>query len=257
MTEEKDKVWSDPNKVGGKYMASVIADFAPALKEIAKLGSMNNKPNGKYERGSWKLVNDPEVMYGDAFWRHLLEGPQEIDIETGMPHDVAIAWNALALLCFRLKREEEEQREIEYPESDSDFLYRKGLEHDAVPDEIIKEMRASDHSLDALSRVPVEGADYSYDKFTDPANRVDPIKKIDTECNLCGSPFVEDMVTHKFVCCNPQCDNNGHSTNLVATPDAIRCSICNKRLARKPYEKTPVCVNPSCPINLEDIDDDC
>ncbi len=53
-----DKEWSDPNKVGGKYMAGVIADFAPALKEIAKLGSMNNKPNGKYERGSWKLVNN-------------------------------------------------------------------------------------------------------------------------------------------------------------------------------------------------------
>lgn len=103
-----DKEWSDPNKVGGKYMAGVLADFAPALKEIAKLGSMNNKPNGKYARGSWKLVENPEVEYNDAFWRHLLEGPHEIDPDTSMPHDVAIAWNALALVCFRLMREANE-----------------------------------------------------------------------------------------------------------------------------------------------------
>lgn len=103
-----DKEWSDPNKVGGKYMAGVIADFAPALREIAKLGSMNNKPNGKYERGSWKLVNNPEVEYSDAFWRHLLEGSDNIDPESNMPHDVAIAWNAIVLVWFRLKREAEE-----------------------------------------------------------------------------------------------------------------------------------------------------
>lgn len=101
-----DKEWSDPNKVGGKYMAGVLADFAPALKEIAKLGSMNIKPNGKYERGSWKLVENPEVMYNDAFWRHLLEGPNNTDPDTGMPHDVAIAWNAIALVCSRLIRED-------------------------------------------------------------------------------------------------------------------------------------------------------
>jgi len=111
MTEK----WDDPNKVGGKYMAGVIADFAPALKEIAKLGSMNNKPNGKYERGSWKLVENPEVEYNDAFWRHILEGPHEIDSETSMPHDVAIAWNALALVCFRLEREKGEVKDPNLP----------------------------------------------------------------------------------------------------------------------------------------------
>lgn len=103
--DESKDTWEDPNKAGNKYMAGVIADFAPALKEVAKLGSMNNKPHGKYERGSWKLVENPEVMYNDAFWRHLLEDPHAIDPTTGMPHDVAIAWNALALVYFRLRRE--------------------------------------------------------------------------------------------------------------------------------------------------------
>lgn len=96
----------DPNKESlGKTMAGVLADFAPALKEVAELGSMNNKPNGKYDRGSWMEVKNPEVEYNDAFWRHLLDGPHNIDPTTGKHHDVAVAWNALALVYFRLKRE--------------------------------------------------------------------------------------------------------------------------------------------------------
>ena len=87
-------------------MAGVIEDFRRALKEIAKLGSMNNKPFGKYERGSWMNVPNGEVRYKDAFWRHILEGPEGIDPETKLPHDVAIAWNALARLDLRLRREE-------------------------------------------------------------------------------------------------------------------------------------------------------
>jgi len=105
----------DKNKeTEGKYMAGVIADFAPALREIAKLGSMNNKPNGKYERGSWKLVENPEVKYTDAFWRHLLEGPNEIDTTTNMLHDVAVAWNAIALVCFRLEREKKAVKPLKF-----------------------------------------------------------------------------------------------------------------------------------------------
>jgi hypothetical protein len=89
----------------GKVMAGILEEFLPALKEIAELGSMNNKPNGKYERGSWQKVPDAETRYLDAFWRHLLEGRFNIDPETRKPHDVAIAWNALALVWMRLKRE--------------------------------------------------------------------------------------------------------------------------------------------------------
>jgi len=89
----------------GKYMAGVLEDFLPALKEIAKLGSMNNKPFGKYERGSWMEVEDAERRYLDGWWRHVNEGRHNIDPESGMPHDVAIAWNSIVLVWFRLKRE--------------------------------------------------------------------------------------------------------------------------------------------------------
>lgn len=87
----------------GKMMAGVLEDFLPALKEVAELGSKNNIPFGKYKRSSWMKVE--KQHYKDAFWRHLLEGPDTLDPESGMPHDVAIAWNALALIWFRLKEE--------------------------------------------------------------------------------------------------------------------------------------------------------
>jgi len=96
---------SDDKKLDqGKVMMGVLEDFLPALAEIGKLGSMNNKPNGKYERGSWKLVDNAEQRYLDAFWRHVTDGRQNIDPETGMPHSVAIAWNALALVWCQLQR---------------------------------------------------------------------------------------------------------------------------------------------------------
>ena len=87
----------------GKYMAGVIEDLLPALEEMAKMQALNIKPVGKYERSSWMTC--PKIVYKDAFWRHLLAGPDNIDPATNMPHDVAIAWNALALVWFRLKEE--------------------------------------------------------------------------------------------------------------------------------------------------------
>lgn len=97
---------SDPNKqTAGKMLGGVLEDFLPALLEIAKLGSMNIKPNGKYDRGSWMLVKNPDIDYLDAWWRHVLAGRNTIDPESNMPHDVAIAWNSIALVYFRLKRE--------------------------------------------------------------------------------------------------------------------------------------------------------
>jgi hypothetical protein len=90
----------------GKYMAGVLQDFLPALKKVAELGSMNNKPFGKYDRGSWLLVDKAEERYLDAFWRHQLEGLYNTDESTGQIHLVAMAWNLLALLTFKEKSNE-------------------------------------------------------------------------------------------------------------------------------------------------------
>lgn len=94
----------------GKYMAGVIEDLLPALEEVAKMQAKNIKPVGKYERSSWMTC--PKIVYKDAFWRHLLAGPETIDPATGFPHDVAIAWNALALVWFRLKEDAEFKKKL-------------------------------------------------------------------------------------------------------------------------------------------------
>lgn len=91
----------DKNKLDqGKLMGGVLQDFLPALKKVAELGSMNNKPFGKYDRGSWLLVENAEERYLDAFWRHQLDGMYNVDPTTGHIHLVAMAWNLLALLVF-------------------------------------------------------------------------------------------------------------------------------------------------------------
>lgn len=97
----------DPNKdSSGKVLAGTLQSFSPALKQLAELMTRNAKPNGKYERDSWTKVKNGKQLYLDALWRHLLEGPDNIDEESGMHHDVAIAFNALAILSFRLTEEE-------------------------------------------------------------------------------------------------------------------------------------------------------
>ena len=81
----------------------LLGAFKLALKEVAELGSMNNKPFGKYDRGSWMLVENAKERYLDAFWRHQLEGLAEVDETTGKIHLVAMLWNLLALISFEIK----------------------------------------------------------------------------------------------------------------------------------------------------------
>lgn len=90
-------------ETAGKYMAGVIEDLLPALEEIFKMQAANIMPLGKYKRSSWMTC--PKIVYVDAFWRHLLKGFDTIDPVTGKPHDLAIAWNAIVRVWFRLKEE--------------------------------------------------------------------------------------------------------------------------------------------------------
>ena len=96
----------------GQYVAVgypfLLGSFKLALNEVAELGSMNNKPFGKYDRGSWRLVENAKERYLDAFWRHQLEDMFVIDETTGKIHLVAMLWNLLALISF----------EISHPEKD-------------------------------------------------------------------------------------------------------------------------------------------
>lgn len=89
----------------GKPMAGTIGLFGPALLEIAKLMTLNAKPNGKYDRDSWVNVPNGVERYTDAFWRHTLEGLDNHDSECGVQHDVCAAFNILARICLRLKEQ--------------------------------------------------------------------------------------------------------------------------------------------------------
>lgn len=82
-----------------KPIAGALSDFSLALTELSELLTFGAE---KYERSSWLKVPDAEVRYKDALWRHLLSSGE--DEETGLGHDVAVVFNALAVLELRLRR---------------------------------------------------------------------------------------------------------------------------------------------------------
>ena len=86
----------------GKPIDGVLfQDFPRALMAVASLASFGAD---KYERGSWLTVENGHQRYTDAIARHMLdEYVEAADEETGLGHDVAIAWNALARLELRLR----------------------------------------------------------------------------------------------------------------------------------------------------------
>lgn len=60
----------------------------------------------KYDFNNWKLAKKNEVVkYRDALERHMLarDKGEFIDKDTGLPHTIAIAFNAMALHYFDLK----------------------------------------------------------------------------------------------------------------------------------------------------------
>lgn len=105
---ERDPLGTDAHAPGakldaGKVLAGVLADFSLALLAVAEVGTHGAK---KYSRGGWQSVPDGETRYKDADWRHLLKGRHEdFDIDSGLLHEAHRAWNVLAALELRLRRE--------------------------------------------------------------------------------------------------------------------------------------------------------
>jgi hypothetical protein len=88
---------------GGKCKAGVLSDFSLALMAVAEVGTHGAD---KYSRGGWQEVPDGETRYRDADWRHLLKSRHEdVDQDSGLLHDAHQAWNILAALELRLRRE--------------------------------------------------------------------------------------------------------------------------------------------------------
>lgn len=89
---------ADANKPRVALMAH---GFSQALIEIAKVttfGATKYTPNG------WKKVPNAQERYADAMYRHLLyeAGGEDIDPDSKLLHAAHAAWNALALLEFKL-----------------------------------------------------------------------------------------------------------------------------------------------------------
>jgi hypothetical protein len=103
LEEHRREVLSEGTIDVGVSRPFLLMSFKLALKELAELGSMNNKPFGKYDRGSWKLVENAKERYLDAFWRHQLDDLSVIDPTTGKLHVVAMLWNLLALITFNME----------------------------------------------------------------------------------------------------------------------------------------------------------
>lgn len=81
-------------------MALIDARFKEELAMLLTLGGF------KYDFNNWKLAKQSEVnKYRDALERHLIQRDkgEYIDTDTGLPHTIAIAFNAMALHYFDLK----------------------------------------------------------------------------------------------------------------------------------------------------------
>ena len=81
-------------------MYLIDARFKEELAMLLTLGGF------KYDFDNWKLAKKSEVIkYRDALERHMLarDKGEFIDKDTGLPHTIAMAFNAMALHYFDLK----------------------------------------------------------------------------------------------------------------------------------------------------------
>lgn len=93
----------------------------PELEEVAKVYTAGAK---KYGANNWQNLPDGYQRYKAAMLRHLceLEKGNDVDEDTGCLHAAQVAWNALAMLHFKMQ--EYKQRE----DNGIDFLDEPHIE---------------------------------------------------------------------------------------------------------------------------------
>lgn len=88
----------------GKILGQLLGDFSRALLGVAEVGTFGAQ---KYTRGGWLHVENAEQRYYDALYRHLLLANQcEDDDESGLTHLEHAAWNILAVLELKKRKEQ-------------------------------------------------------------------------------------------------------------------------------------------------------
>lgn len=84
---------------GDKPLAGTFVNVFPF--SILAIGAVIAKGRLKYpDPNNWKKVENARVRYQDSMMRHLAKHNAGVllDNETGLPHLVHVAWNALAIL---------------------------------------------------------------------------------------------------------------------------------------------------------------
>ena len=85
----------------GKILAGIILQFSRAIWAVLQVATFGAN---KYTRGGWQSVENGQERYTDAMFRHLLKEQQEdVDPDSGLPHEFHVAWNALARLELKLR----------------------------------------------------------------------------------------------------------------------------------------------------------
>ncbi|MCX7177939.1 MAG: DUF5664 domain-containing protein [Proteobacteria bacterium] len=84
-------------------MKGALHSFPKALEQVALLSRIGAS---KYTWFGWRDVEGGVERYSDAMVRHIAaEEYEDADPETGMPHAVHAAWNALARLELMIRGE--------------------------------------------------------------------------------------------------------------------------------------------------------
>lgn len=94
---------------GKNRMGLMCENFSRALWEVGKVSTFGAN---KYSDNSWQNLSNPKMRYMDALCRHLFKHLQgeKVDSESKLLHLSHLAWNALCLLEFELKDNENDCR---------------------------------------------------------------------------------------------------------------------------------------------------
>lgn len=103
---EGKKYSEDKPKVG-----MLLSQMSRALAAVSMVATHGNKKYTEDEFWDENFAKVPNAFeqYSDAMGRHiLLESCEETDSDSKIPHEVHVAWNALARLEIKLRENEKE-----------------------------------------------------------------------------------------------------------------------------------------------------
>ena len=113
MAKQKDPDGIDQHQAGAKLDSHkpkvdlMLSGFSRALLAVAEVTTYGAN---KYTPKGWEKVKDPIARFSQAKARHMMQGYTETyDQESGLSHAAHEAWNALAVLEFIIRGEEDEK----------------------------------------------------------------------------------------------------------------------------------------------------